>query len=139
MHQYQVYVNSSPLGIASGIASVIYALLKISDFLGDPSFIHDAEKVAAIVTPAMIQKDRYFDVISGSAGCILGMFALHKHSGHAESLEKAILCGEHLLKYVTKTKDGSLGWTTAGNKMLAGFSHGQAGIAYALLQLYEVS
>jgi type 2 lantibiotic biosynthesis protein LanM len=139
MYQYQVYASRSPIGITSGIASVIYALLKISDFLGDPSFITDAEKVSAMVTPAMIQKDRYFDILSGSAGCILGMLALHKHSGHNESLEKAILCGEHLLKNVTKTSRGLHGWITSENKMLAGFSHGQAGIAYALLKLYEVT
>jgi type 2 lantibiotic biosynthesis protein LanM len=139
MHQYHVYASTSPIGIASGISSVIYALLKISAFLDDPSFIQDAEKVSDLVTPSMIQKDRYFDIISGSAGCILGMLALYNHSGHAESLEKAILCGEHLLKNVTKNNDGSCGWTTAGKNMLAGFSHGQAGIAYALLKLYEVT
>jgi len=139
MHQYHIYAGESPLGITSGISSVIYTLFKISTFLGDPSYIHDAEKVSAMVTPSMIQKDHFFDIISGSAGCILGMLALYNHSGHAESLEKAILCGEHLLKNVTKNSDGSCGWTNAGKKMLAGFSHGQAGIAYALLKLYEVT
>ncbi len=139
MHQYQAYANTSPIGIASGISSVIYSLLKISAFLGDPSFIKDAEKVSVMVTPSMIQKDQYFDVISGSAGCILGMLALYNRSGHSESLEKAILCGEHLLKNVTRNSDGSCGWATVEKNMLAGFSHGQAGIAYALMKLYEVT
>jgi type 2 lantibiotic biosynthesis protein LanM len=139
MHKYKVHAKASNIGIASGVSSVIYALLKMSAFLKDPSFINDAEKVSDILSPEKIRKDQHFDILSGSAGCILGMLALYNHSGHAESLEKAILCGEHLLKNVTKNSDGSCGWTTAEKKMLAGFSHGQAGIAYALLKLYEVT
>lgn len=139
MNQYRAYANTSPIGIASGISSVIYSLLKISSFLDDPSFINDAERVSIMMTPSMIQNDHSFDIISGSAGCILGMLTLYNHSGHSEHLEKAILCGDHLLKNVTNNRDGSCGWTSVEKEMLAGFSHGQAGIAYALLKLYEVT
>lgn len=139
MNKFRSLAAISPIGIASGVTSVIYTLLKISTFLGDPSFIKDAESVSAMVTPSMIQNDSSFDIISGSAGCILGMLALYNESDHSESLEKAILCGEHLLKNITKNNDESCGWAVAGKKMLAGFSHGQAGIAYSLLKLYEVT
>ena len=130
---YRAYVNTSSIGITSGISSVIYSLLKISAFLDDPSFIVDAERVSTMVTPSMIQNDQSFDIMSGSAGCILRMLTLYNHSGHSEHLEKAILCGDHLLKNVTNNKDGSCGWTSMEKEMLVGFSHGQAGIAYALL------
>jgi len=139
MHQYSVYASVSPIGITSGISSVIYTLLKLSTFLGDPSFIVDAKKISDMVTPSMIENDHLFDITSGSAGCILGMLALYNHSGHSESLEKAILCGEYLLKNITRNSDGRCGWTSTEKKMLAGFSHGQAGIAYALLKLYEIT
>jgi len=139
MQQYRAYANTSSIGITSGISSVIYSLLKIATFLNDPSFIEDAEKVSTLLTPVMIQNDHFLDISSGSAGCLLGMLALYNHSNHSEHLEKAILCGDHLLKNVTENSDGSCGWKTSGAKMLSGFSHGQSGIAHALLKLYEVT
>jgi len=50
MNQYRAYANTSPIGIASGISSVIYSLLKISSYLDDPSFINDAERVSIMMT-----------------------------------------------------------------------------------------
>ena len=139
MKQYGVAGSGGFIGIASGISSAIYTLIKISGFLGDPSFLEDAKSVCHMVGPRVIQDDKTFDIISGSAGCILGMLALYKLTGYQEALEKADLCGEHLLKNLTENNDGSCGWKFAGNKMLSGFSHGQAGIAYALLKLFEIT
>lgn len=129
----------SYIGITSGIPSMIYALLKISHFLNDHSFVDDAVSLQEHVTPALIKKDTFFDIISGSAGCILAMLALHRQTGSSEPLEKARLCGEHLLLNVTENADGTKGWKTIGGTMLTGFSHGQAGIAHALLKLFEVT
>ena len=137
MKRYGVAVSGGMIGIASGMSSAIYTLIEISEFLGDPTFIDDAKSVCHMITPSVIQNDRHFDIISGSAGCILGMLALYKLTGHQEAFEKANLCGEHLLRNLTENKDGTCGWKTVGDKMLAGFSHGQAGIAYALLKLFE--
>jgi type 2 lantibiotic biosynthesis protein LanM len=128
-----------PVGIASGLPSVIYALLKIADFTGDGSFTEDAVSICSLVTPVMIKNDNSLDIVSGSAGCILAMLSLYDRTNHGQALEKAILCGDHLLSNLFESADGLSGWKTMQGKMLTGFSHGQAGIAHSLLKLYEAT
>jgi len=132
-------VKTSPIGIASGLPSVIYALLKISDFTGDQSFNEDAVGLCSLITPGMIRNDTSFDIISGSAGCILAMLSLYDRNKQEQALEKAILCGDHLLSNLYESADGIFGWKTMQGKMLTGFSHGQAGISHSLLKLYEAT
>ncbi len=137
LRQYGLIASGGLIGITSGIASAIYTLLKLSEFLHDPSFVEDAKLICNVITPSAIQKDRSHDITSGKAGCILGMLLLYKQTGFREALEKATLCGDSLLVSLHENKDGTCGWKTVGDNMLSGFSHGQAGIAYALLKLYE--
>jgi type 2 lantibiotic biosynthesis protein LanM len=135
--QYGMGTSAGMIGVASGMSSAIYTLVKLSGFLRDPSFIEDAISVCHLLPPSVIQKDTYHDIIAGSAGCIVGMLSLYNQTGHQEALEKADLCGRRLLKNMRENKDGTCGWNSTGGKMLSGFSHGQAGIAYALLKLFE--
>lgn len=137
MQQNAGLMRTGPVGIAAGLPSVIYALLKIYEFTGDPSFIDDAITVCSLVTPFMINSDNSFDILSGSAGCILAMLSLYKLTKHEQAIEKAILCGRHLASNLNESADGHWGWKTMNGKMLTGFSHGQAGIAHSLLKLYE--
>lgn len=137
MKQNAGLIRTAPVGIAAGLPSVIYALLKIYEFSGDSSFIDDALTVCGMVTPAMIRNDSSFDILSGSAGCILAMLSLFRQTKHEQAMDKAILCGDHLISNLSKSADEHWGWKTMKGKMLTGFSHGQAGIAHALLKLYE--
>lgn len=137
MHKYGIPPQVATIGITSGISSVIYSLLKIGAFLDDPLFVDDALKLSRLISDSLINKDKSYDIISGTAGCILGLLLLHSYTSDPETLEKAILCGNHLLENLVENPDGGCGWITMQGKMLAGFSHGQAGIAYALLKLFE--
>jgi len=127
------------MGIASGIPSIIYTLLKISEFLNDSSFVDDALELEKVITPSIISNDRNFDILSGSAGCILALLLLHKHTGQNGLPEKAIACGNHLVENLANDANGNSGWKTHGGLMLTGFSHGQAGIAFSLVKLYEAT
>ncbi|MEI6455684.1 MAG: type 2 lanthipeptide synthetase LanM family protein [bacterium] len=126
-------------GIGSGLSSLIYSLVRIAGFLSDPSFVDDAMMVAGIIDRELISRDKIYDIISGSAGCILGMLTLYKETSEREMLEKAVFCGEHLVQNVSFASDGTFGWKTMPGLMPGGFSHGSAGIAYALLKLYEAT
>ncbi len=137
LKQYGMIGSGGMIGITAGMASAIYTLVKLSGFLHDPLFMEDAKSICNLISPLAIQKDRYNDINAGSAGCIVGMLALYKQTGYREALEKANLCGERLLMNLHENKDGTCGWNSIGDKMLAGFSHGQAGIAFALLKLFE--
>jgi lantibiotic modifying enzyme len=87
-----------------------------------------------------IATDQKFDIISGSAGAILALLVLYnKNSSQSDVLEQAIACGNHLLNHRLASNSGYRTWATLDGKFLTGFSHGAAGIAYALLRLYQVT
>jgi type 2 lantibiotic biosynthesis protein LanM len=127
------------IGGASGCGSIIYALVRINQLLGELALLEDARKVASLVTPDRIAADQNFDIISGSAGAILGLLALHNSSADQDVLEQAVACGYHLLEHRVASNLGYRVWAAADGKLLTGFSHGAAGIAYALLRLYQVT
>jgi type 2 lantibiotic biosynthesis protein LanM len=129
------------LGISawSGQSSIIYALVRASEFLGEEEWLDHARRFAEMLDAEHIASDRKFDLMTGAAGAALGLLALHRATRLPEALDKAVLCGEHLLEHRSASPPGPRAWKTLRGKMLTGFSHGAAGIAYALLKLYEVT
>ncbi len=127
------------IGGGTGIGSIIYVLSKISEFLQAPEWLNDAEKIARLITPELVQHDQQLDIMAGAAGCILGLLALYRQTQTQEILNKAILCGDHLLNQKINLEPGISAWKTVVSTPLTGFSHGAAGIVYALLQLYAVT
>ncbi len=122
------------LGGAMGLGSIIYALVQISYLLRDADLIEDAKIVANLITPDLIKSDelrspavRDFDLMSGAAGTILACLKLYEVEPSA--LEPAIACGEHLLEHQD----------SVSGHLRTGLSQGAAGIAYALLRLFEVT
>ena len=135
----KILTTPGSLGIGSGIPSVIYALIKIAGMLGDPTCISEASELGTMITHKIVDEDRSFDLLTGSAGCLLALHALHKVTGDRQALETAVYCGEHLLKHAREHEGEGFGWITLDNKVLSGYSHGQAGISFALMRLYEVT
>ena len=125
------------IGGASGLGSVVYALVRTSQFLDEPVLLEAARQAAQLITAERIAEDRTLDVIAGSAGAILGLLALYRAWHDPEVLEKAVACGRHLVEARAASESGYRAWQTIGGRLFTGFSHGAAGIAYALLKLYE--
>lgn len=125
------------LGAAHGLGSLVYALVKIGQWLAQPSFIEQAQRVAALITPDRIAADRRLDVFDGAAGALLGLLALYKVTHDEQVLHQARRCGEHLLARRTPTSPRA--WLTIKATPVSGFSHGIAGIASALLKLFQVT
>nr|MDJ0650315.1 type 2 lanthipeptide synthetase LanM family protein [Xenococcaceae cyanobacterium MO_188.B19] len=142
------------LGIsgATGLGSIVYALVQISDLLDEPDLIVNAKKIASLITLDLIAADRTFNIIGGAAGTILACLKLSEFEPSA--LGKAIACGEHLLMLVSSQQlnviaDGETGrqgdreiFSVNSSDKLAlkiGFAQGLAGIAYALLKLFAVT
>ncbi|WP_219892029.1 type 2 lanthipeptide synthetase LanM family protein [Chamaesiphon polymorphus] len=126
------------IGGATGLGSLIYSLVKTSQFLRLPALIEEAIVAADLMTAEIIAADRQFDVMGGAAGAILGLLALYRETAQQEILDKAIACGEHLLAH-SASVDSMRTWHNFGSKPLTGFSHGAAGITYALLRLYAAT
>jgi len=127
------------IGAGMGQSSVIYALVRASEFLGEEEWLQHARRFAEMLDAERITSDRKFDLLSGSAGAALALLALYQATRLPEVLAKAALCGEHLLQHRSASQHGPRAWKTCKEEMLTGFSHGAAGIAYALLKLYEAT
>ena len=127
------------IGAGAGQSSVIYALVRASEFLGEEEWLHHARRFAEMLDAEKITADRQFDVVLGAAGAALALLALYQATKLPEVLDKAALCGEHLLQHRSASREGLRAWKTFREEMLTGFSHGAAGIAYALLKLHEAT
>lgn len=127
------------IGGATGLGSTLYTFVKVSQFLGDETLLQDAQALSDWMTPQLIAADKHLDIIHGTAGAMLGLLSLHKVTGKAMVLEKAIACGQHLLTHQVSHEGAPKAWQTLGDTPLTGFSHGAAGISYALLRLYAAT
>jgi type 2 lantibiotic biosynthesis protein LanM len=125
------------IGGASGLGSVAYSLLCVSRLLDEPDLLEEARRIALLISEERIASDQVLDVIGGAAGTILGLTALYEAVPDREILERAIACGEHLLETRTENETGHRAWVTDEGLRTTGYSHGTAGIVYALLRLYE--
>ena len=127
------------LGGAFGLGSIVYGFTRLAGLLGDPALLEDARATMARIADDDIAGDRHFDVLSGAAGTLLGLLALHEATGSARALDKAVACGRRLLD-ARVGPVGARAWQPAfAQQPIAGFAHGAAGIAYALLRLHRVT
>lgn len=133
------YGQDLGIGGIVGLGSMIYSLVKLRHFLGDVSLLEDAQQLAQMLTPTCITADNQFDILSGSAGAILGLLALYQEIADPTLLATAHACGQHLISHQQQPTDGPKAWKTFAASPLTGFSHGASGIAYALLKLYAVT
>ncbi|MBW4562712.1 MAG: type 2 lantipeptide synthetase LanM family protein [Mojavia pulchra JT2-VF2] len=127
------------IGGATGLGSIVYTLVRVSQFIDEPELLDIASLAASLITQESIASDRSFDTISGSAGTILGLLSLYQASSDSAVLNQAEALGYHLLNNRTNSDSGFRVWATLEGKLVTGFSHGAAGIAYALLRLYKIT
>ncbi len=125
------------IGATHGLGSLVYALVKIGQWLAQPAFIEQAGRVAALMTPERIAADERLDVFDGAAGAILGLLALYGATRDEKILRQAQRCGDHLL--ARRTPASPRAWLTVRAKPVSGLAHGVAGITYALLKLFQVT
>ncbi len=123
-----------------GLGGIIYAMVKVSQFLDEPTLLADALQAARLISPAIIAVDRKLDVVFGATGALLGLLQLYQATQDTTVLDIAIGCGQHLL--ANRTDALPRAWLMhkgESSRPLTGFSHGAAGMSFALLQLYAAS
>ncbi|RUT04384.1 type 2 lantibiotic biosynthesis protein [Dulcicalothrix desertica PCC 7102] len=126
----QKLIRQIGIGAGKGIGSIVYTLVRCSQFLKEPQIINYALTLVKLISPEDIYRDQKFDIVSGAAGCILGLITLYKATGHALPFKLAKICGDHLV---------NSGVTSSTGHLTTGIAHGTAGIAYALLRLHDVT
>jgi type 2 lantibiotic biosynthesis protein LanM len=125
---------SLSVGAFEGIGSIIYLLTNLGVLWRGADLLDEAEQLVRRLPP-LIARDERLDVIYGSAGCILALLALHAVRPSRRTMHAAVCCGERLVATAQRMPRG-IAWTTlSGQPPLGGFSHGSAGIAFALLRL----
>jgi type 2 lantibiotic biosynthesis protein LanM len=136
----QLQVESSKafitsIGGFSGWGGIIYTLTHLGILWDEPKLLESAESLVELL-PDLIAKDEQLDIIGGAAGCIASLLNLYRCAPSQHTLAVAIQCGDRLIAHA-QTMEHGIGWIApgVGKKPLAGFSHGAAGIAWALLEL----
>ena len=132
------------IGGFAGWGGVIYALTHLAALWDDPVLLAETEALVERILP-LIEGEENLDIIAGAAGCIgalLGVYRGHPPGDAATSsaLRAAIQCGDRLIARAQPMTHG-IGWIVpaATTRPLTGFSHGGAGIAWALLELAGLS
>jgi type 2 lantibiotic biosynthesis protein LanM len=128
------------LGAYSGWGGLLYTLTHLGLLWDEPAWLDEAASLAPRIVPG-IESDEVFDLLGGSAGAVAALLVLHRHRPSPALLEIAVRCGERLLARTVVDERGH-GWpppAELGRLPLTGFSHGTAGIAWALARLAHVS
>ena len=121
------------LAFYAGWMGIAYAMAELGQVERAFAMIEEAARDAAD-TPGL-------DVISGSAGAIPALLTLARRHSDPRLLPLALKLGEHLLR-TARPNEGGLSWDTLEGQTThdpTGFSHGAAGVAWALLELYAVT
>ncbi|HEY4589030.1 MAG TPA: type 2 lanthipeptide synthetase LanM, partial [Thermoanaerobaculia bacterium] len=128
------------VGAFSGWGGVIWTLAHLGTLWDDGALLDEAEACVPRLL-AKLEKDVNLDVVTGAAGAAAALLGLHAVRPGGPALAAAVRCGEHLLAHARPMERGGLGWVMpiAGAIPLAGFSHGAAGIAWALLRLHAAT
>ncbi|PYT18030.1 MAG: type 2 lantipeptide synthetase LanM [Acidobacteria bacterium] len=127
------------IGMFQGWGGVLYTLTHLGALWKDPALFEAADAMVEQIA-ARVEGDTDLDVVSGSAGAIAGLMALHHTRRSPRALEVARRCGERLLATARATGGGAAWFTRiGGDEPQSGFSHGAGGIGLALLELAAVT
>jgi len=129
------HVDKTFIGAYKGIAGIIYLLVHLGYLWNRPELFAKGVELGKEISKQLNQSQD-FDIICGSSGVIPIMLMLNKVTP-CNGIDVAKACGDHLLQHGTYQKD-TLSWhhpPIIARKNLTGFSHGTAGIGWALIIL----
>lgn len=117
-----------------GFAGAAYALVHVAANLNEPELLTPVEQLLTLITPTA-ELDTLYDVIGGCAGGVVAALAIHEATGSTAALDLAKACADRLIE-TAHPQPGGVAWESSieSTQPLAGFSHGAAGIGWALLR-----
>ncbi|HBL13912.1 MAG TPA: type 2 lantipeptide synthetase LanM [Cyanobacteria bacterium UBA11162] len=130
------------IGAFDGWGGLIYTLTHLGSLWHQPKLLNQALEWVQIL-PELIENDNHLDMIGGAAGCIGALVALYHCIPDERIKGVAIQCGDRLLggasdRIISQNQPMEQGIAEMpgdGTNPLTGFSHGAAGMAWALLEL----
>ena len=134
--EMRTVIERMPLGIGTGVGSLIEGCRVLGGLLGEERYLFDAQYFSEFASAAAAAKDMVLDVLGGTAGTILALLNLHRIISAPELLERASHLGMALLEKRVQASTGHAVWLSSfAERPLTGFGHGAAGIALALHRL----
>ncbi|PDY98441.1 type 2 lantipeptide synthetase LanM [Bacillus thuringiensis] len=120
-----------PIGAFTGVSSILYTVLNFYALTDKAVYALYAKKLVFMIRNKL-PKDSFLDVISGIAGTLIVLIRYYELTRELEILELAKKCGDLIINKAIKVSSQEVGWITIDKKPLSGFSHGNAGIIFAL-------
>jgi lantibiotic modifying enzyme len=126
------------VGFYSGHSGIGYALIRIGERLANPSLVERG--IALLESLADIDiAEQGTDVVSGLAGAVPALLLIQNKYGRIGLMDLAVSCAKRL-EQTAKRSDYGCSWRTIettgqDQRDLTGFSHGTAGIGWAMLEL----
>ena len=127
------------IGGFGGAGGIIYTFTHLSVLWDDPELLAQVDSIIETL-PESIGQDQDMDIIGGAAGCLISLINLYKLKPSEQTFTAARRCGDHLLAKALTMEHG-IAWMNGlpASAPLAGFSHGTAGIAWALSSLADLT
>ncbi|MDF1695979.1 MAG: hypothetical protein P1U56_09115 [Saprospiraceae bacterium] len=126
---------ASNFGFHGGRMGIAFSIIESGKLRKNQAWINEGLALLDKICHSEIQEYE-LDIISGVAGAIPILLRYHKEFNNQLYLDTAIRCGQSLLDKATKTETSWAWLSPMSSKALTGYSHGNAGIALALLELY---
>jgi len=120
------------VGAFGGWGGILYLLTHLASLWGDQDLVAGAKEIVDRL-PSLIENDDFYDIVEGSAGCIAALAAFYRSLGYPGVPPVARACGERLVAMAQEMEAG-LAWNNRQTGPLGGFSHGSAGVGWALLR-----
>jgi hypothetical protein len=128
------------IGLFTGWTGIALAAARAAVPLGEPDLLDQARTLLGRYRREVVDETE-FDVITGRAGAILALVVLRDLLDAPDLLTDATRLGDRLLA-AGQESDAGLSWSTASYPIvhnLNGFSHGAAGAAHALVELFRLT
>ncbi len=130
----------------TGVAGIAFVLEQVHFATGDPAYRAGALRCLRLLVKSIrtegsgVEWDEVTDVIRGTAGIGLGLLSLADSAGRREARELAGLAGKRLLELGEPAEGGTM-WRMDPeySRIMPNFSHGTAGVAYFLAELYAAT
>ena len=132
--------GSDRIGLFTGWIGIALAAARIGIVLGEEDLLARTQVLLRRIEADGDTVDR-LDHISGAAGAIAGLLALNRLLRDPSLIDTAVCLGDTIIERAIKTT-AYWSWNTTNmprEASLTGLSHGAAGIASALLELFRES
>ncbi|WP_416150015.1 type 2 lanthipeptide synthetase LanM family protein [Salipaludibacillus sp. HK11] len=123
--------NRISIGAFSGVSSIIYVLMNFYIVTEHKKYKELSLELTEKIID-LIEQDKEFDIIGGSAGAIAVLISCYKWTEDESFLKAATICSQHILNHAITINEDEISWVGVAEQPLTGFSHGNAGIIYSL-------